>query len=72
MDNECPQVLKEIVVDKHINKLELVPPRDHRTNPAEKCIDNFKCHSISELSDMDPNFPLQLWCLILRSMLKVS
>ena len=65
MDNECPQALKEIIVDKHKNKLELVPPHDHRTNPAEKCIDTFKCHFISGLSDMDPNFSLHLWCCIL-------
>ena len=62
MDNECPQELKDIIVDQHKNKLELVPPRDHCTNPAEKCIDTFKCHLISGLSAMDQNFPLHLWC----------
>ena len=36
MYNECPQELKAIIVDEHKNKLELVPPHDHRTNPAEK------------------------------------
>ena len=29
MDNECPQELKNIIVDQHKNKLELVPPNDH-------------------------------------------
>ena len=66
MDNECHQELKNIIVDQHKNKLKLVPPHDHRTNPAEKCIDTFKCHLISGLSSMDPNFPLQLRCRILR------
>ena len=47
------------------NKLELVPPHDHCTNPAEKCIDTFECHFIYGLSAMDPNFPLHLWCRIL-------
>ena len=28
MDNECPQELKDIIVDQHKNKLELVPPQD--------------------------------------------
>ena len=65
MDNECPQALKDIIVDKHKNKLELVPPHDHRTNPEEKCIDTFKCHFIYGLSAMDPNFPLHLWCRII-------
>ena len=65
MDNECLKELKEIIVDQHKNKLELVPPRDYRTNPAEKFIDTFKCHFISGLSAMYPNFPLHLWCRIL-------
>ena len=65
MDNGFPQELKDIIVDQHKNKLELVPPHDHRTNPAEKCIDTFKRHLISGLSAMDPNFPLHLWCCIL-------
>ena len=62
MDNECPQELKEIIADQHKNKLELVPPHDHRTNPAEKCIDTFRCNFVSGLSAMDTNFPLHLWC----------
>ena len=49
---------------KH-KKLELLPPHYHCTNPAEKCIDTFKCHVISGLSAMDPNFPLHLWCRII-------
>ena len=65
MDNECTQALKEIIVDKQKNKLELVPPHDCRTNPAETYIDTFKCHFISGLSAMDPNFPLHIWCQIL-------
>ena len=65
MDNECTQELKGIIVDEQKNKLELVPHHDHRTNPAEKCIDTFKCHFISGLSAMDPNLPLHLWCCIL-------
>ena len=65
MDSECPQELKEIIVYQQKNKLELVPTHDHRTIPAEKCIDTFKCNFISGLSAMDPNFPLHLWCRIL-------
>ena len=34
MDNECPQELKKIIVHQNKNRLELVPPHDHRTNPA--------------------------------------
>ena len=60
MDNECPQELNDIIFHQNKHKLELVPPHDHRTNPAERCIDTFKCHLISGLSAMDPNFPLHL------------
>ena len=42
-----------------------MPPHDHRTNPAENCIDTFKCHFISGLSAMGPNLPLHLWRRIL-------
>ena len=65
MENECTQELKDIIFDQQKNKLELVLPHDHRTNPSEKCIDIFKCHFISGLSATDPNFPLHLWCRIL-------
>ena len=44
----------------------MVPPHDHRTNPAEKAIDTFKCHFISRLCSLDPLFPLHLWCRLLR------
>ena len=60
MDNECPQELKDIIVHQNKNRLDLVPTHYHRTNPSEKCIDTFKCHLISGLSAMDPNFPLHL------------
>ena len=42
MENECPQELRDIIVDQHKNKMELVSTHDHPTNPAEKCIDTFK------------------------------
>ena len=54
MDNECTQALRDIIVNVNKNKLQLVPPYDHRTNPAEKCIDTFKCHFISGINAMDP------------------
>ena len=41
--------------------LQLVPPYDHRTNPAEKVIDTFKSHFIAGLASLPPDFPLHLW-----------
>ena len=65
MENEFPQEITGIIIDQHKNKLELVPPHDHRTNQAKKCINTFKCHFIFELSAMDPNSLLNLWCRIM-------
>ena len=44
--DECSAALKFLIVDINKNKLQLVPPHDHRTNPAEKSIDTFKCRFI--------------------------
>ena len=66
MDNECSTAMRKLIVENNQNKLQLVPPHDHRTNPAEKAIDTFKCHFISGLCSVDPNFPLHLWCRLVQ------
>lgn len=44
---------------------QLVPPHDHRSNPAEKAIGTWKDHFIAGLSSADTEFPLHLWdCLV--------
>ena len=43
-----------------------MPPHDHRRNIAEKAIQVFKDHFVSVLCGTNKNFPLQLWCQILR------
>ena len=45
---------------------QLAPPNMHRTNAAEKAIDTWKCHFISGLSSVDPNFPMHLWCRLIH------
>ena len=47
-------------------KYQLIPPNDHRRNVAEKAIQTFKDHFVSVLCGTDDNFPLQLWCQLLR------
>ena len=59
-DNECPRALKNFLKQKSIT-LQLVPPYDHRTNPAEKAIGTFKSHFLSGLASLPPTFPLHLW-----------
>ena len=59
-DNECPKAFKIFLKEEKIN-LQLVPPYDHRTNPAEKAIDNFKSHFITGLASLLPTFTMHLW-----------
>ena len=63
-DNECPAAFKNFLTNKGLT-LQLAPPYDHRTNPAEKAIDTFKAHFIAGLASVDPQFPLHLWCRML-------
>ena len=44
----------------------LLPPYLHRFNAAEKAIDIFKCHFITGLVTVDPQFPLHLWRRLLH------
>ena len=65
MDNECPKALENIIIHTNKNTLQLVPPNDHRTNPAERAIQTAKAHLIAGLSSVDPLSPLYLWCCLL-------
>jgi hypothetical protein len=40
---------------------QLVPPRCHRRNAAERAISNFKEHFVAGISSVDPSFPMHLW-----------
>ena len=44
---------------------QLVPPRCHRRNAAERAIQSYKNHMISALCTVDPRFPMALWCRLL-------
>ena len=59
-NNECPESFEKFLKQQDIS-LQLVPPYDHRTNPAEKAIDTFKSHFLSGLASLPPTFPLHLW-----------
>ena len=41
MNNKSPKALRSIIADENKNKLELVSTQNHKTNPAEKCINIF-------------------------------
>ena len=59
-DNDCPKAFQSLLQSKEIT-LQLVPPYDHCSNPAEKAIDSFKSHFIAGLSSLPPSFLLHLW-----------
>ena len=59
-DNECSAAFKRFLAANDI-ALQLVPPYNHRTNPAERAIGTFKDHFIAGLSSLPPDFPLHLW-----------
>ena len=65
LDNEYSAEMKT-TIQRNGMKYQLVPPHDHRRNIAEKAIQVFKDHFVSVLCGTDKNFPLQLWCQILR------
>ena len=63
-DNECPSAFKRFLLSQNVD-LQLVPPYDHRTNPAEKAIDTWKSHFIAGLASLPPDFPMHLWCRLI-------
>ena len=44
---------------------ELMPPSNHRSNPAERAIQTFKSHFISTLNGLDRDYPASAWDLLL-------
>ena len=47
-------------------KYQLASPHDHRNNPAERAIQSFKNHFISNLHGCDTEFPAYQWCRLIK------
>jgi hypothetical protein len=60
LDNEASATLKGFFTANDVD-YQLVPPRCHRLNAAERAIRTFKEHFVTGLSSVDPTFPLHLW-----------
>lgn len=60
LDNEASRRLKQFISAQDI-ELQLVPPRSHRANAAERAIRTFKNHFIAILCGTDKLFPMNLW-----------
>ena len=64
LDIEASMAYKANLRAKNID-FQLVPPHDHKRNPAERAIQTFKNHFIACLCGTDKNFQLHLWCRLL-------
>ena len=60
LDNEASKAYKEAIVTSGMD-YQLVLPDDHRRNVAEKAIQTWKDHFISNMSGTAKSFPLHLW-----------
>jgi hypothetical protein len=60
LDNEASTALKNFFTANDVY-YQLVLPRCHRRNAAERAIRTFKEHFVAGLSSVDPTFPLHLW-----------
>jgi hypothetical protein len=60
LDNKASAALKNFFTVNDI-AYQLVPPRCHRRNAAERAIGTFKEHFVPGLSSVDHAFPLHLW-----------
>jgi hypothetical protein len=64
LKNEASAALKHFFAANDV-EYQLVPPRCHRINAAERAIRTFKEHFLAGLASVDPTFPLHLWDMLL-------
>ena len=60
LDNEILQDLRKVFLKNKVD-FQLVPPRIHRQNAAERTIRTFKNPFLAGLASCDPGFPLSEW-----------
>ena len=65
MDNEVSTALKWLS-QKRITVVQLDPLHTHRRNSAEHAICTFKNHFVEGLASVETNFPIYMWCQILK------
>ena len=65
LDNEASTEYKRAIKTKWNANYQLVPPNTHRSNTAERTIRTFKAHFLSILAGVAPDFPRNLWDLLL-------
>ena len=65
LDNEASAEYKRAIKTKWNANDQLVPPNTNRSNAAERAIRTFKAHFLSILASVTPDFPRNLWDLLL-------
>ena len=60
LDNEASKALVHAIESKKL-KYQLASPYSHRMNPAERAVQSFKNHFISNLHGTDTTFPANQW-----------
>ena len=65
LDNDASEEYKRSIKNKWNAKYQVVPPHTHRSNAAECAICTFKAHFLSILASVAPDFPINLWDLLL-------
>ena len=65
LDNEASVEYKRAIKTKWKANYQVVPPNTHRSNAAERAIRTFKAHFLSILAGVAPDFPRNLWELLL-------
>jgi hypothetical protein len=64
LDNQASAQYKAAIKASSMT-YELVPPKEHQRNMAEKVIQTFKDHFVGVLSGCAPSMPIHLWCQLL-------
>ena len=64
MDNKASLVVKQKIV-KTGAQYQLVKPKNHWVNAAERAIQTFKHHFIAGLPSIDPKVPIALWDVLI-------
>ena len=65
MDNKCPQIVRDYLINSKKIQLLLVPLYMHRVSIVEIAIHSFKNYFISSLATINLDFLLHLWCRLL-------
>ena len=61
LDYETSHHLQHAMREKHSISFQLVPPHNRKVNLAEQAIQTFKNHLKTELSTVQPDFPIAEW-----------